>query len=236
MKCTHCNGEHPADFKFCPVTGKEIEQPFKACTNPECVDFNKHTLPPDALFCPRCGIKIDDFRVIHTKNVLETNEDNDNRIIDVFFPVNGVILGEQCEFAPDQFLNYKYDVDADENLYQRCEFKQGGGCSYDYSRGYFSELWIEKRHGMFSEWVAKGFDMELSYDSWCELLLKYGFQFEPFKIDYERHTQTLIAIASDNSFRFELAFRFVDVHTGRKYYKDSCGTLGYIYATIDEIS
>lgn len=25
MKCTHCNGEHPADFRFCPVTGKEIE-------------------------------------------------------------------------------------------------------------------------------------------------------------------------------------------------------------------
>lgn len=59
MKCTHCNGEHPADFKFCPVTGKEMVQPFKACTNPECVDFNKHTLPPDALFCPRCGSRIE---------------------------------------------------------------------------------------------------------------------------------------------------------------------------------
>ena len=59
MKCVHCNGEHPDGFKFCPVTGKEIVQPFKACTNPECVDFNKHILPPDALFCPRCGQKID---------------------------------------------------------------------------------------------------------------------------------------------------------------------------------
>ena len=25
MKCPHCGGEHPASYKFCPVTGKEID-------------------------------------------------------------------------------------------------------------------------------------------------------------------------------------------------------------------
>lgn len=59
MRCVHCNGEHPDGFKFCPVTGKEMVQQFKACTNPECADFEKHILPPDALFCPRCGSRIE---------------------------------------------------------------------------------------------------------------------------------------------------------------------------------
>lgn len=75
--------------------------------------------------------------------------------------------------------------------------------------------------------------MGLSYDSWCELLLSFGFKFEHIKMDYNLHTQTLIAIASDNSFRFELAFRFVDVYTNRKYSKDSCDTLMNIIAIVE---
>ena len=59
MKCTHCNGEHPDGYKFCPVTGKEIVQSLKACTNVECADFDKHILPAEASFCPRCGQKLD---------------------------------------------------------------------------------------------------------------------------------------------------------------------------------
>ena len=232
MKCVHCNGEHPDGFKFCPVTGKEIVQTFKACTNPECVDFNKHILPPDALFCPRCGIKVDDFMAIHTQNIIETNE----RIIDEFFPVNGIVLGKQCDFIREQFQNVHFPDEDDDDFYIECDFKQGGHCSYEYFRGCYTQCWVNKKDGMFAEWAAKGFDMELSYDSWCELLLRFGFQFEPLKIDYEYHTQTLIAIASDNSFRFELTFRFVDIHTYRRYYKDSCGTLCFIVARIDEIS
>lgn len=58
MKCTHCNGEHPDGFKFCPVTGKEIVQSKKACTNPECIDFEKYILPFEAKYCPKCGQEV----------------------------------------------------------------------------------------------------------------------------------------------------------------------------------
>lgn len=55
MKCVHCNGEHPDGFKFCPVTGKEIVQTFKACTNPECDLYGRNELPFEAKYCPKCG-------------------------------------------------------------------------------------------------------------------------------------------------------------------------------------
>lgn len=31
MKCLHCNGEHPDEFKYCPITGKKIE--LDVCSN-----------------------------------------------------------------------------------------------------------------------------------------------------------------------------------------------------------
>lgn len=77
MKCTHCNGEHPDGYKFCPVTGKEIVQSLKACTNVECADFDKHILPAEALFCPRCGQKLD------VENVTQESGES-------IFKVNGV--------------------------------------------------------------------------------------------------------------------------------------------------
>lgn len=61
MKCPHCNGEHPDNFKFCPITGQElkshqeIDSQFKACTNNDCPEFGKYVLPLEANFCPTCG-------------------------------------------------------------------------------------------------------------------------------------------------------------------------------------
>ena len=62
MKCPHCGGEHPAEFKFCPATGKEIDahHGMKACANPECPDCGKYILPSEAKFCPRCGKEIEE--------------------------------------------------------------------------------------------------------------------------------------------------------------------------------
>lgn len=54
MKCPHCNGEHPDEYLFCPMTGKEIPQ-LPACSNPDCDIFGKHILPLEAKFCPSCG-------------------------------------------------------------------------------------------------------------------------------------------------------------------------------------
>lgn len=54
MKCPHCNGEHPDEYQFCPMTGKEIPQ-LPACSNPDCAIFGKHILPLEAKFCPSCG-------------------------------------------------------------------------------------------------------------------------------------------------------------------------------------
>ena len=55
MRCPHCNGEHPDDYRFCPKTGKEIVPQLKACTNADCPDYGKQILPLEAKFCPRCG-------------------------------------------------------------------------------------------------------------------------------------------------------------------------------------
>ena len=55
MKCPHCNGEHPDNYRFCPITGEEIMPQFKACTNEGCPDYGKYILPLEAKFCPRCG-------------------------------------------------------------------------------------------------------------------------------------------------------------------------------------
>ncbi|WP_205104711.1 BspA family leucine-rich repeat surface protein [Marseilla massiliensis] len=55
MKCPHCNGEHPDNYQFCPITGQRIEPQFKACTNEDCPDFGKYILPLEAKFCPSCG-------------------------------------------------------------------------------------------------------------------------------------------------------------------------------------
>lgn len=62
MKCLHCGGEHPADYKFCPVTGKEmyIHDGLKACLRPDCPDYGKYILPKEAKYCPRCGKEIEE--------------------------------------------------------------------------------------------------------------------------------------------------------------------------------
>lgn len=58
MKCPYCNQEHPADFQFCPRTGRKIEHQNKACTNEQCSAYGKYVLPHDAEFCPNCGCAI----------------------------------------------------------------------------------------------------------------------------------------------------------------------------------
>ena len=58
MRCPHCNGEHPDNYRFCPITGQEIVPQFKACTNKDCPDYGKYILPLEAKFCPRCGQQI----------------------------------------------------------------------------------------------------------------------------------------------------------------------------------
>jgi len=58
MKCPHCNGEHPDNYRFCPITGGEIVPQFKACTNKDCPDYGEYILPLEAKFCPRCGQQI----------------------------------------------------------------------------------------------------------------------------------------------------------------------------------
>ena len=58
MRCPHCNGEHPDNYRFCPETGEEIMPQFKACTNEDCPDYGKYILPLDVKYCPSCGGRI----------------------------------------------------------------------------------------------------------------------------------------------------------------------------------
>ena len=69
MKCPpHCNQEHPDDFQFCQVTGRKLEQ-LKACSNPDCPNYGKHTLPIDCHFCPCCGTPISESHCQYDENV-----------------------------------------------------------------------------------------------------------------------------------------------------------------------
>ena len=57
MKCPHCNQEHPEGTKFCPQTGKLIQQ-LLSCPNYKCKNFDKYNLLLDTRFCPECGTPI----------------------------------------------------------------------------------------------------------------------------------------------------------------------------------
>lgn len=68
MKCPHCNQDHPDNTKFCPETGKKLEQ-LKACSNPECPNYGKYILPLDCSFCPVCGTPISESHCQYDENV-----------------------------------------------------------------------------------------------------------------------------------------------------------------------
>ncbi len=51
LRCPHCNEEHPADLRFCPLTGKKISLP-KVC--PEC----GQPINPGWQHCGYCGYKL----------------------------------------------------------------------------------------------------------------------------------------------------------------------------------
>ena len=92
MKCPHCGGEHPASYKFCPVTGKEIDahHGMKACSNPECPDCGKYILPAEAKFCPRCGRPISDYG-----KAVESVRSCDSRIVIVCSGTAYIKVGEE---------------------------------------------------------------------------------------------------------------------------------------------
>ena len=82
MKCPYCNQDHPNGYKFCPNTGKAIDNQFNACTNEDCPDFGKYVLPLDSKFCPKCGSPIKNSAQIYTTTTI--GEDT------ITFKVNGV--------------------------------------------------------------------------------------------------------------------------------------------------
>lgn len=55
MTCPFCGEEHPDSTRFCPNTGKKIEQ--RVCRNPQC-DY-REPLPAYAVFCPSCGAPLE---------------------------------------------------------------------------------------------------------------------------------------------------------------------------------
>lgn len=101
MKCPHCNGEHPDNFKFCPETGEEIVPQFKACTNRECPDYGKYILPLEAKFCPRCGRALD----VQNEQKRENVADKDGNSITRY----NIVLGETTV----AMLQDEYDLSMD---------------------------------------------------------------------------------------------------------------------------
>ena len=193
MKCVHCNGEHPDGFKFCPVTGKEIVQTFKACTNPECADFEKHILPPDALFCPRCGLKIG----------TSSKDDNEDslRVIDKFYPIGDFWLGKTSPM--DYGTRSKGILLSHDRMRFSCFAldSTNGNSSYNV-------LWIEKHQlkELCYEWEELGFNGQMTYAVAWTLLEDLYFEVEGNGYNHQDKCDSFKAIASDKSIGIRLCF------------------------------
>ena len=195
MRCNHCNGEHPDNFKFCPVTGKEIEHPMKACSNPDCDNYEKHILPVEAKFCPKCGSAL-------TGTAIKKKD------IDMFFPIK--------EIYPDSKLS---DVLKNASLYDQIE-DVGCNCAYvDFSAGcaHFRDDRLDSigfglEGGMPSHLSKLGFSWTSSIDEWIRLLKQLKFTV----LQIRKHNNTVhdgvhyhwqsiyVATASDQSVKIEL--------------------------------
>ena len=53
MKCKHCGEIHPAEFLFCPNTGKRIE-PEKLAHKARA----RNDIKEGSKFCPYCGVSL----------------------------------------------------------------------------------------------------------------------------------------------------------------------------------
>ena len=179
IRCKHCNGEHPDDYKFCPVTGKELEQPLKACSNPDCDNFEKSILPVEARFCPKCGYALAGTSI-------------KKKDIDMFFPIK--------EIYPDSKLS---DVLKNASLYDEIEIC---GCNrvevcFDEGCAGFRDDRLESMafHNddkMPLRLSKLGFRWDLSFDEWIRLLKQLKFTI--FRVR-EPHN----AILSDGEYRWE---------------------------------
>ena len=198
MTCIHCNGEHPDGFKFCPVTGKEILQTLKACTNPACGDFNKHVLPPDALFCPRCGQKI---ATQSTKTTDRNSSNAENDLMNVLFPIYGVTLGTTMA---KEVSSIEYDYVYRESTYAP---KEGICFQTAYNTDYFMLLSVGHSYSdsyvnVPKKWKQVGLLLGMSVSKVYSFIKRYNLI-----ITAERSCEVL-AVSEDR--RYFLSFKIYD--------------------------
>lgn len=86
MKCPHCGQEHPDNTKFCPETGKKLEQQLRFCDKPDC-NF-RQPLPPTANFCPNCGKPLN----APDNNTFNNRENQSNKRTEL--SLFGIVLGK----------------------------------------------------------------------------------------------------------------------------------------------
>lgn len=172
MKCIHCGSEHSNDYKFCPVTGNEISQSLKACTNLKCVYFNKYVLPSEAIFCPNCGKKI-------CNSTYEYVSSND---LDCLRIVWGVKLGEtlvQEIGLEKQGITLFRTFGGDSWRYEPAE-----GVSFHSDK---NDVFVSARfHAIPKEWQMLGIDCDTNPDDLKFILSKWKFKYSPLEnYDYE---------------------------------------------------
>ena len=209
MKCNHCNGEHPDDFKYCPITTKEIALPMISCSNPECVNLGKYILPIEARFCPKCG-----RRLVNELYEWERHCDNCARVIDTFFPVLGKFNLGKTTIEEVEKLGYRLDY-RNEDLYawtRLTTLKSGPGplIARSCSRDVFTVIGISVGQDIFPEWKNIGFNWENSYNDWVQFFKKMNFkviQMKAPKVNSRSNFEaSFVGIASDNSIKFLLNF------------------------------
>jgi len=73
MICNNCNAEILTTVNFCPDCGNSVENLSKTCPNRECKCTG---LPPEAVYCPECGVILIDLNTSNESENQLYNEKN----------------------------------------------------------------------------------------------------------------------------------------------------------------
>jgi len=231
MKCCKCLAEIPEKSNFCMVCG--AKQPvIKTCAN-----CGTTGLPEEAVFCPQCGQKLN----VATSQVNQAiqnvvtsigqnttqREKTDSTISsipkdarDIFFPLNGFILGKTTitdaklkgaeidnMFGDEESFHWPLDGTL-----------MGIRCSKKTYESYVDHISIQSIHDFPPEWKQRyNLSYETSYTLWQMFLKKKGFNITEKYHDsgFLSNSFSLYAFSVDGRLEIWLNFKAKDYNSLR---------------------
>lgn len=162
--------------------------------------------------------------IIESVNSYNDNSGIANKVIDTFFPVDGIMLGETT--VDDVLLSPHF-----KGKY----FQTDSGMAYttEMNRHLFTHFYISHYNDVFPcHWMNLGFDWNLSFLQWISVLKSLGFKIGLLVPPRTKRNglgnlcfvSVLMALAFDNSMEMNLSFNYGD----KGYAKESPSTLDNI--------